>query len=142
MKKTHAVKPSILVVEDEELLLKAITHKLTLSGFEPVSCVAGSQAIHYLEEFPELPHAIWLDYYLKDMNGLEFMKKVRENPKWKHIPIMVVSNSADPTNLHNMMALGVSRYLLKAEHRLEDIISAIREFVSQENALPSISTTE
>lgn len=132
MQKNHTAKTTIMVVEDEELLLKAITHKLTLSGFDVVSCTAGKQAIDYLEQFPTLPQAIWLDYYLKDMNGLEFMQIVRTNPKWKHLPIMVVSNSADPANLHNMLALGASKYLLKAEYRLEDIILTLREFIQKD----------
>lgn len=131
MQKTPTKKPTIMVVEDEELLLKAITHKLTRSDFDVVSCMAGTQAIDYLEQFPTLPQAIWLDYYLKDMNGLEFMQHIRANPKWKHLPIMVVSNSADPTNLHNMLALGASKYLLKAEYRLEDIIATLREFIQE-----------
>lgn len=120
---------TIVVVEDEELLLKAITRKLELNDFDVVSCMAGAQAIDYLEHFPQLPDAIWLDYYLKDMNGLEFMQHIRTNKLWEDIPVMVVSNSADPEKVHRMLGLGASKYLLKAEYRLEDIILALREFV-------------
>src|SRR5579859_5702440 len=88
--------PTIMVIEDETLLLQAITKKLKLSNMDVLSCASGQQALDYLSNVDELPDAIWLDYYLKDMNGLEFMHKVKQSPKWSKIPVIVVSNSASP----------------------------------------------
>src|SRR5262249_25608165 len=104
--------PTIMVVEDEELLLQAITKKLKLSAMDVVSCASGQQALDYLDNLDELPDAIWLDYYLKDMNGLSFMQTVKQNPKWQNIPVLVVSNSASPEKVHNMLALGAKKYIL------------------------------
>lgn len=127
------LKPTIMVIEDEELLLQAITKKLKLSGLDVLSCSSGQQAVDYLENMnDELPDAIWLDYYLKDMNGLIFMQQVRSNPKWEKIPVIVVSNSAGPDKVNSMLALGVKKYLLKAEYRLEEIIEEFQEFVMKE----------
>lgn len=122
----------ILVVEDEKLLLEAITKKLELNSFTVTSCASGDQALAALQGDTDLPDAIWLDYYLKDMSGLEFMQIVNQNASWRHIPVVVVSNSASPDKVKNMLALGASRYLLKAEHRLEDIISIFRGFIESE----------
>ena len=120
--------PTIMVVEDETLLLQAITKKLKLSGMDVLSCASGKQAVDYLESMDELPDAVWLDYYLKDMNGLLFMQTLKTNPKWENIPVIVVSNSASPDKVHNMLALGAKKYILKAEFRLDEIIAMIREF--------------
>lgn len=121
-----------MVIEDEVLLLRAIAKKLELSGISVISCTSGKQALDYLENLPELPDAIWLDYYLPDMNGLDFMNKVMENKKLSAVPVMVVSNSASPQKVKNMLALGVKKYILKAEYRLEDIIKMISELVEDE----------
>jgi two-component system, chemotaxis family, chemotaxis protein CheY len=130
--------PTIMVVEDEVLLLQAITKKIKVSNMDVLSCSSGQQAIDYLGSLEELPDAVWLDYYLKDMNGLEFMQKLKENPKWEHIPVLVVSNSASPDKVHTMLGLGARKYILKAEHRLDEIIDMIREFVQHpEKALPA-----
>lgn len=118
-----------MVVEDENLLLQAITKKLKLSGMDVLSCSSGQQAIDYLENLDELPDAVWLDYYLKDMNGLAFMQTLQESDKWKDIPVLVVSNSASPEKVHNMLALGAKKYILKAEYRLDEIIGMIRGFL-------------
>lgn len=118
-----------MVVEDEELLLKAITKKLELNDMQTISCATGKQALDYLQNFPELPDAIWLDYYLKDTNGLEFMKKIKENEEWNKIPVMVVSNSASSEKVHSMLALGAKSYLLKAQHRLDDLIKTVKKII-------------
>lgn len=128
--------PTIMVVEDEVLLLQAITKKLKLSNMDVLSCSSGQQAIDYLNNLDELPDAVWLDYYLKDMNGLAFMQQLKQNPKWEGIPVLVVSNSASPDKVHTMLGLGAKKYILKAEHRLDEIITMIREFI--QNSEPEL----
>jgi len=122
-----------MIVEDEGLLLQAVSKKVSLSGMEAVSCASAEQALDYLKNFPELPDAIWLDYHLKDMDGLEFMKNLKKNPAWAAMPIFVVSNSASPEKVKGMLALGAKKYLLKAEHRLDEIIDSIKKFIQSES---------
>jgi len=128
------ISPTIMVVEDETLLLQAITKKLKLSGMDVLSCASGEQAVDYLNNLEELPDAVWLDYYLKDMNGLAFMQELKQNEKWIGIPVIVVSNSASPDKVNNMLALGAKKYILKAEYRLDEIISMIRDFINDNQA--------
>jgi CheY-like chemotaxis protein len=129
MKKTGSVK--IMVIEDEELLLQAINIKLSNLGFETVSCTSAEQAYDYLENMPELPDAIWLDYYLGDMSGLDFMKMLKKNEKLNKIPVFVVSNSASEDKKKSLLDLGVVEYILKAENRLEDIAKMIKSHVEK-----------
>lgn len=132
--------PTIMVVEDEVLLLQAITKKLKLSNMDVLSCASGQQAIDYLDSLDELPDAIWLDYYLKDMNGLVFMQELKKSPKWTNIPVLVVSNSASPEKVHNMLALGAKQYILKAEYRLDEIIAMIRDFIRENSSTQPVKT--
>jgi len=120
---------SIMVVEDEDLLLQAITKKLEVNGFGVVSCKSGEQAIDYLKNMDQKPDAIWLDYYLKDMDGIVFMTALKALPAGADIPVMVVSNSASDEKVHNMLALGAKKYMLKAQYRLDDLIIALREII-------------
>lgn len=126
------INPKIMIIEDESLLLKAICKKLTLNNFETISATSAKQALDYLSNLTEMPDAIWLDYYLKDTNGLEFMEELKKNKKWENIPVIVVSNSASPEKVHSMLALGAKKYLLKSQYRLEDIMNVIQEFITEE----------
>ena|SRR3989344_1796972 len=118
----------VMIIEDEEALLQAISQKLTKSGFETITCTTATQALNYLKELRRLPDVIWLDYYLEDMDGLEFMNKMNENPEWKKLPVVVVSNSASPQKVQSMMDRGVKRYLLKADYQLKEIADILLEY--------------
>ena len=133
--------PTIMVVEDETLLLQAITKKLKVSGMDVLSCASGQQAVDYLTSMDVLPDAVWLDYYLKDMNGLAFMQELKAKPEWSGIPVIVVSNSASPDKVSNMLALGAKKYILKAEYRLDEIIGMIKEFISDNTTAVAAAAT-
>jgi CheY-like chemotaxis protein len=119
----------VMVVEDEEMLLRAIEKKLQMVGKTVIACASGQKAIEELKNASKLPDIIWLDYYLKDMNGLEFMSYLKTEAKWADIPVMVVSNSASPEKVSNMEAMGVKKYILKAESRLDKLVGTVDEVV-------------
>jgi CheY-like chemotaxis protein len=118
---THS--PRVLVIEDDPLLLQAIEKKLAVSGCTPIPCSTGQKGLAYLNSGEQKPDIIWLDYYLTDMNGLGFMHQIKKHPEWMHIPLIVVSNSASDDTVHAMLALGADKYMLKADHKLEEIIT-------------------
>jgi len=122
-------KPRILIIEDELSLLRAIEKKLEHSGFETATAQDGNLALDLLHSLPEPPDLIWLDYYLPTMSGLEFLTKIKDDPQFSGIPVFVVSNTAGPEKVNAMMALGANKYFLKAEIKLEEIISEIYKFL-------------
>lgn len=129
-------KPTVLIVEDEWLLLKAISKKLELNGITALPYDNGNEAIRYLHSLSDpsnLPDIIWLDYQLKDMDGLEFIDKLKKNNKCAQIPVIVVSNSASEEKVHSMLALGVKEYILKAKYRLDEIILMVRNIIAENN---------
>ncbi len=134
-------KYTILVIEDEEMLLDAISRKLQMNGLNVISSTSGKEGIEILNKSENLPDAIWLDFYLKDMDGFEFMNILNKNDKWMHIPTVVVSNSASPDRVTNMLTLGVKKYYLKAENRLDDIIVSVKQLIEEESKLKSDSTS-
>lgn len=122
----------VVVVEDEEMLLEVITRKLKTIGFEVVSCISAKQALEYLKSMKEPPDVIWLDYYLEDMNGLDFMRMLKADTVLSKIPVVVVSNSASAEKREAMLSLGAKMYILKAQHRLDEIVDSIKGML-QEN---------
>lgn len=122
---------TVMVIEDEELLLHAIVKKLESKGIGAISCISGKQAIDYLNSLDHLPDAIWLDYYLKDMDGLEFMHTFKKNKQWSEIPVIVISNSANQDTVDKMFALGVKKYFLKDEHKLSDLVDTAYKLMRQ-----------
>jgi CheY-like chemotaxis protein len=125
-------KKIVLLIEDERPLVVVIQSKLENSGFEVVTARTIDQGMSYLEEVGRVD-AIWLDHYLPgDKTGLDFVAKLKDSEsKWKHIPIFVVSNTASSDNLRSYLRLGVSKYSVKAEHRLDEITNDIKLFLDK-----------
>lgn len=127
-----STKPTILVIEDERPLVAAIKMKMERSGLDVVTCGSVAQALGYLQEIKKV-NAIWLDHYLLGKeNGLDFVAKLKNDVRWESIPIFVVSNTAGPDKVQSYMQLGVKKYYVKAEYRLDQIISDILAFLHQE----------
>jgi DNA-binding response OmpR family regulator len=113
-------------VEDERPLLEAVKAKLETRGFEVVSARTVEQALDYIRGIDHVD-AIWLDHYLLGKeNGLDLVKKLKaEGSHSNQVPIFVVSNTAGPQTVQTYLHLGVKKYYVKAEHRLDDIIKDI-----------------
>ena len=123
--KTEEKQKNILVVEDEKPLLKAIQTKLELSGFAVVTARTAEQAFGLLEDIEKID-IIWLDHYLLGKeSGLDLVVKIKANEKYKNVPIFIVSNTASEDKVRNYISLGVNKYYVKANHRLDDIINDI-----------------
>lgn len=126
---------NVLVVEDERPLSDAIKSKLEKSGFGVVTARSVEQAMAYFSEAVKID-AIWLDHYLLGSeSGLDFVAKIKQDDSaWKKIPIFVVSNTASADKVQSYLRLGVNKYYTKSDHKLEEIINDIRDYLgSQEN---------
>lgn len=120
----------ILIIEDEQTLLEAIQDKMQRNGLGAIVARTVDQAFSQLSSAPHID-AIWLDHYLLGKeNGIDFVEKIKHNgSKWKNIPIFVVSNTVGPEKVKIYIQLGVVKYYVKAERRLDEIIADIKTFI-------------
>jgi DNA-binding NtrC family response regulator len=119
---------SILVVEDEKPLQKAIKAKLERDDLNVLLAVDVDQAISYMEDKDVEVDAVWLDHYLfgrKD--GLDFLAIVKEKGLIKDIPVFVVTNTGGHDKRHTYMSLGATEYYVKSNNRLDQIVADVKE---------------
>lgn len=118
----------ILVIEDEKPLLDAISDKLSSQHFDVVTARTVEQAKNHVMDIGKID-AIWLDHYLLgEEDGLDFVAWCREeNKSCQTTPIFVVTNTAGVEKKSTYLELGASEYFIKAEHRLDEIITRIKE---------------
>ena len=125
----------VMIVEDEPILLEAIKKRFESRKIPTITFSSAKEALSFLnkskEKSTELPGVIWLDYYLSEMDGLEFLGEINRDSVTARIPVLVVSNSASNEKIKKMLTLGVEKYLLKANHRLDDLIDLTTEFINQ-----------
>lgn len=117
---------TILVLEDEKPLLDAIKLKLEKSDFDVVTARSVEQAKDYLTDVSGV-RVIWLDHYLLGKeDGLDFVAWIKNNEKWKHIPIFVVSNTASQDKVSSYINFGINKFYTKSDYRLDQIIDDIK----------------
>lgn len=105
------LKKKILVVEDEESLLKLETILLTVKGFEVVGTSSGRMAIDKLtaENFD----LVLLDIMLPDIDGFEVCRYIRNNPRTATLPIVMLTAKKTQDDYDRGMLCGANAYLYK-----------------------------
>lgn len=87
----------ILLVDDEQDQIFGIKTALenTYQGeFEIIAAENGEKCLDYLEEGQD-PDLILLDIMMPEMSGWEVYDKIRDNPDWRHIPIVFLTARTD-----------------------------------------------
>lgn len=119
----------ILVVEDEPDLRQALAESLKHGGFEVIEASNGGEGLE--EAISRHPDLIILDILMPKMNGMEMMKKLRQNSAWgKKVPIIMLTNlSVDDSILKGIIEDQPSYYFVKSDWRIPNVIEKVREML-------------
>ena len=113
----------ILLVEDsasdEALTLRALKKSNVLNSVVVVR--DGPEALDYLfcrgehanREATALPHIVLLDLNLPKMGGLEVLRQIREDPRTKLLPVVILTSSKQDNDLVAGYSLGANSYVVK-----------------------------
>ncbi len=80
----------------------------------------------YTDRTPGLPTLILLDLQMPRMNGIEFLAKMKQDPKFKNVPVVMLTSSRQEEDMVNSYSLGVNAYVVKPVD-LNDFIDAIKQ---------------
>ncbi len=113
----------ILVVEDDPILKNLLGH--TLAGkYQTLYASDGNEAIALLEQ--NRPKLILLDLMLPTVDGFAVLQAIRSRTDdLKDVPVIVVSNLGQQTDIDRVKAMGANDYLVKAEVPVEQIVQKI-----------------
>uniref|UniRef100_A0A7C4JQ98 Response regulator n=1 Tax=Thermodesulfobacterium geofontis TaxID=1295609 RepID=A0A7C4JQ98_9BACT len=102
----------ILVVDDSKAIREIERKYLEELGFEVLEAENGEKALKILEENPDIK-LILLDWHMPVMNGYEFLLKLRSNPKWTDIKVMMVTTENQQKSVIEAIMAGANEYLMK-----------------------------
>lgn len=133
------MKRRILLVEDEENLLKTIRLNLELEGNEVISAIDGDSALRVFAEMPF--DLVILDVMLPMRNGFDVCAAIRE--KDQRVPVLFLTAKADSEDRVKGLRLGADDYLVKPfnlEEFLLRVQNLLRRSPGKEEQLPSLVT--
>ncbi|MEB3357260.1 MAG: hybrid sensor histidine kinase/response regulator [Synechococcales bacterium] len=132
---THA---HVLVVDDDPSAFRVITALLKQEGYSLDYAASGQYALDIMETVD--PDVILLDLMMPDLDGLEVCRRVKSNPLWEHIPIIVVTALDSKEDLARSLEAGADDFITKPLDGLE-LRSRIRSMLRIKHHYDALQAT-
>ena len=104
-------KEKILVVDDEEDILELIRHNLAREGYRIVCAATGESAL--TKSNNEKPDLIVLDLMLPGIDGLQVARRLKDDVRTRHIPIIMLTAKGEEADVVTGLELGADDYITK-----------------------------
>ncbi len=101
----------VLVAEDDDLIADLIGHKLRLKGIDVEVIGDGADAWERIRT--ARPHLVILDGMLPGLDGLEVLRRIREDPELDGIPVVMLTARRREQDIVSALEMGASDYLVK-----------------------------
>jgi len=122
----------ILVVDDDQEIVRLLRAYLEQSGFRVVSAYDGETALHYLRA--ERPDLLILDLMLPDRDGWDITRLVRSDTAINHIPIIMLTARVDDTDKILGLELGADDYVTKPFNPRE-VVARVRSVLRRSQGI-------
>jgi len=119
--------PLVMIVDDSLTVRKVTSRMLSREGFEVVTAKDGVDALQVLAD--QTPDVILLDIEMPRMDGFEFTKTMKGDPKNAHIPIIMITSRTAEKHRNRAAELGVDLYLGKP-YQEDDLLRNLRDMLS------------
>jgi CheY-like chemotaxis protein len=109
-------KKIILLIEDDQLDVISVERSLNKldQNYELFTAYNGIEALEILKENEDnLPDIILLDLNMPKMNGIEFLKVIKADERYKNINVFIMTTSGEEADRRAAESLGISGYLIK-----------------------------
>jgi len=113
----------VLIIEDDPIVGHIYKTRLEKEGFEIEVCTDGQAGFYRTHEFH--PEVVLLDLMLPKMNGIEILKKLRAQPQFARLPIIVFTNAYVPNMIQEAFSAGASQVFNKATLTPRQILDAL-----------------
>jgi two-component system chemotaxis response regulator CheY len=99
-------------VDDARTVRLILARILREAGYEPVEAENGRDALAWLASGEAAP-LVFVDWDMPEMNGLAFVRKVRENPAFREVRLVMVTKETRLHNVKEALEAGADEYIMK-----------------------------
>jgi CheY-like chemotaxis protein len=120
---------TIMIIEDDHFLSSLMKARLEKEGFAVTQAFDGEEAMHMLKE-AALPSLIVLDLIMPKVTGFEVLQMISITPQLDKVPVIIVSNLAQDSDIEKARQLGVKDYFIKVKVSIDDLVEKIKTLVA------------
>lgn len=106
-----AIRPYVLVVEDEDALATLLQYNLEKEGYRIVHCADGEEALIVVDE--KQPDLVILDWTLPTVSGIEVCRRLRQRADTRNLPIIMLTARGEETDRIRGLDTGADDYVVK-----------------------------
>lgn len=117
---------NILSVDDSKIIRNVIRGAVDVLGYDFFEACDGVEALEILESMEEKIDLILLDWNMPNMDGLTFLKKIKQDDRFSAIPVIMVTTEVDRNRVIEAIQEGARNYVMKPFSQ-EDLIAKIME---------------
>jgi DNA-binding response OmpR family regulator len=117
----------VLIAEDDLFISKTYAFRLGQEGFAIIMAKNGEEAVE--KAIAENPDLILLDIIMPKKNGFEVLETLKTNKILKAIPIIILSNLGQETDIKKGMDLGAVDYIVKAHITIEEVVEKAKKYL-------------
>lgn len=121
-------KQKIMVVEDEETLLRLESHLLTSRGYHVCGMHNGEEALKCIGT--EMPDLVLLDVMMPGIDGFEVCRQIKSNISTSHIPVVLLTAKKGEEDIAMGVSVKADRYITKP-FRVAILIETIQGFLGK-----------
>ena len=119
----------ILLVEDDRFLRKAAEAALRRNGFTVLTATDGEEALRMARA--EIPDLVLLDLIMPKMQGFEVLRALKQEPATAAVPVVVLSNLGQDSDVRQALEGGAAAYLVKANLALDELVRRVQEILEE-----------
>jgi len=119
----------ILVVEDEESLLKLESILLSSKGYSVTGVMDGRSALE--EVRANRPDLVILDIMLPEIDGFEVCRQIKEDPDTRHIPVLILTAKKNSQDLARGQQVGCDAYITKP-FKSAKVLDMVQELLARQ----------
>src|SRR5574341_58208 len=131
----------VVLAEDDQALLRALTDLLQIADFEVIAASDGAGALSRLQGLSRRPDIIVSDIGMPNMDGYEFLAAVRERPEWMTIPFIFLTARGEKQDIRDGKLRGADDYVVKP-FEFPDLLASIQSALQRRAEIGALQASE
>ncbi|HTK60606.1 MAG TPA: response regulator [Candidatus Baltobacteraceae bacterium] len=117
---------TVLIVEDEQSMQRALKNKLDHAGYAVIAANDGEEAVEALRSSTK-PDLVLLDLIMPKLDGISVLRQMKADDTLRGVPVVILTNLSSGDKVAEAMQLGTFDFLVKANYSLDDVLKKVND---------------
>ena len=118
----------IMIIEDDRFLSSLMKARFEKDGFGVIQAFDGEEAIQLFKT--QTPNLIILDLIMPRVTGFEVLQAISISPQLEKVPVVILSNLAQDSDIEKARQLGAKEYFVKVKVSIDDLVGRVKSLLN------------